>query len=164
MNSIIRYFILKIRGIYIEDEINRLKKSLGACGRNVEIVYPFDIRGKEFIHINDDVFIGPGVLMGADRAAEIIIEDSVMLGPDVKLIAGDHRYDLHSIEIRNAGTGRQGQIRIKRGAWVGAGTIILKGVSVGEGGIVGAGSVLTKDIPANEIWAGNPAGFIKRRY
>lgn len=164
MSDTIRYFILKIRNIYVEAEIKQLKMSLGACGKDVEIIYPFDIRGREFIYINEKVFIGPRVLMGAAKEAEIFIEDSVMLGPEVKLIAGDHRYDVPGMEIRNSGVGRLGQIRIRRGAWIGAGSIILKGVSIGEGGILGAGSVLSKDIPANEIWAGNPAKFIKRRY
>ena len=46
--------------------------------------------------------------------------------------------------------------------FIGADSIILKGVHIGEKSIVGAGSVVSKDIPAGEIWAGNPARFIKR--
>lgn len=45
--------------------------------------------------------------------------------------------------------------------FIGANTIILKGVSIGEKSIVGAGSVVTKSIPDNQIWGGNPAKFIK---
>ncbi len=50
---------------------------------------------------------------------------------------------------------------IKDGAFIGAHTIILKGVIIGENSIVGAGSVVTKSIPDREIWAGNPARFIR---
>ena len=45
--------------------------------------------------------------------------------------------------------------------FIGAKCIILKGVIIGENSIVGAGSVVTKSIPANQIWAGNPARFIR---
>ena len=53
-------------------------------------------------------------------------------------------------------------ILIKEGAFIGAHSIILKGVTVGKHSVIGAGSVVTKDIPDNEVWAGNPAHFIKK--
>jgi acetyltransferase-like isoleucine patch superfamily enzyme len=52
-------------------------------------------------------------------------------------------------------------ILIKRGAWVGARSIILKGVTVGEGAVVGMGSVVTSDVPPRTIVAGNPARVIR---
>ena len=42
-------------------------------------------------------------------------------------------------------------------------TMVVKPVTIGENAIIGAGSVVTKDIPANEVWAGNPARFIRKR-
>lgn len=42
-------------------------------------------------------------------------------------------------------------------------TLVVKPVKIGEHAIIGAGSVVTKDVPANEVWAGNPARFIKKR-
>jgi len=87
-----------------------------------------------------------------------------MFGPEVKLIAGDHRYDVQGVEIKHSGVGKYIPIRIGMGAWIGASAIILKGVVVGKGSIVGAGSVVTKSVGDNEIWAGNPARLIKRRF
>lgn len=46
--------------------------------------------------------------------------------------------------------------------FIGAKCIILKGVTIGDGAIIGAGSVVTKNIPACQIWAGNPAKFIRK--
>jgi acetyltransferase-like isoleucine patch superfamily enzyme len=57
---------------------------------------------------------------------------------------------------------RSGAVNIKYGAFIGTGAIILKGVTVGEKSIIGAGSVVACDIPDNEIWAGNPARFIRK--
>ena len=54
------------------------------------------------------------------------------------------------------------QIRIARGAFIGAHTIILKGVHIGAQSIIGAGAVVTKSVPEGEIWAGNPARFIRK--
>ena len=152
---ITRYSYSKVRGI---------KEKLGSCGPTSVIVYPFDIRSPEFINIGDSVFIGARVLMGASKDSEIYLEDKVIFGPDVKLISGDHRFDNPESEIIDSGRGDCAPIRIKKGAWIGAGAIILKGVTVGEGAIIGAGSVVSKDVPPNEIWAGNPAQLIKNRF
>jgi len=53
-------------------------------------------------------------------------------------------------------------ILLSKGCFIGANSTILKGVTVGEYSIIAAGSVLTKSVPANEIWGGNPAKFIKK--
>ena len=51
---------------------------------------------------------------------------------------------------------------IRRGVSIGAGAVILGGVTIGENALIGAGSVVTKNIPANELWLGNPAKFIRK--
>lgn len=58
---------------------------------------------------------------------------------------------------------KKGYIHIGENVFIGTNTIIAKPISIGGNSIIGAGSVVTKDIPANEIWAGNPAKFIKKR-
>ena len=93
----------------------------------------------------------------------IKIEDNVLVGADVKI----YDTDFHSLNVDKRGNGEKDipvckPILIKRGAFIGAHSIILKGVSIGENSIVGAGSVVTKHIPNNEIWAGNPAKFIRK--
>lgn len=64
-----------------------------------------------------------------------------------------HRFDLESIVTT-----------IGNDVWIGNNVMIKSGVSIGDGAVVGMGSIVTKDIPSYEIWAGNPAKFIKKRF
>lgn len=101
----------------------------------------------------------------------IVCRESVEIGDDVLLGGGVKIYDtdFHSLsaeerknrEIVHERINSKAVV-IKRAAFIGAHTIILKGVTIGEGAIVGAGSVVTKDIPSFEVWAGNPVRFIKK--
>ena len=69
-------------------------------------------------------------------------------------------YQLRRIQLDGAATG---PIRIGSDVFVGANALLLKGVTIGSRAIVGAGSVVAKSIPADQIWAGNPAHFIKEQ-
>lgn len=62
-------------------------------------------------------------------------------------------------DMKNAGTA---PIVIKDHAFIGANSLVMKGVTIGERAVIAAGSVVGKDVPAGEIWGGNPARFIKR--
>lgn len=95
--------------------------------------------------------------------SEIKIEDNALLGAGVKIF--DH--DFHSLNyeerVENGDKGvKTKPVLIKEGAFIGAHAIILKGVTIGKHSVVGAGAVVTKDIPDNEIWAGNPACYIRK--
>ncbi|MEE3892703.1 acyltransferase [Priestia megaterium] len=54
------------------------------------------------------------------------------------------------------------EVRIGNNVFIGGNSIILKGVSIGDNSVIGAGAVVTKNVPENEIWAGNPAKFIRK--
>lgn len=97
----------------------------------------------------------------------IICKKKIKIGKNV-LIGGSTKVydsDFHSLvyEIRNSegDTATAKPVEIKDGAFIGAHCIILKGVTIGEKSIIGAGSVVTKSVPDGEIWAGNPAKYIK---
>lgn len=93
----------------------------------------------------------------------ITLEDNVLIGGGVKLYDTDFHSTKYEERIQKPDPGIKSKpILIKEGAFIGAHSIILKGVTIGKHSIVGAGSVVTKDIPDGEVWAGNPAHFIKR--
>ena len=94
---------------------------------------------------------------------EIVIGNHVLLGSGVKVLDSD----FHSLQARYRGTSEDKSHTISKpiyigdNVFIGAGTIVLKGISIGPEAIIGAGSVVTKSVPAGEIWAGNPARRIR---
>ena len=100
----------------------------------------------------------------------IFVSNSVSIGSRVFIGGGCKIWDtdFHSLDfnIRNEDksfrTGTNSPVVIHDDVFLGGFVTILKGVEIGKGSIIGAGSVVTKSIPENEIWAGNPAKFIKK--
>lgn len=100
--------------------------------------------------------------------ATIVSKISVDIGDNVRIGGSCRIYDtdFHSIVLserldeQDPGVASEAII-IKEGAFIGAHTIILKGVTIGKEAVVGAGSVVVKSIPDKEVWGGNPAKFIK---
>jgi acetyltransferase-like isoleucine patch superfamily enzyme len=96
-----------------------------------------------------------------DDGAGITIEDDVMLGSCVHIYVHNHKFDDLAMPIIDQGHYRSEPVLLKRGAWVGAGAIILPGVVVGDNAVVGAGSVVTRSVPPHTLVAGNPARVIR---
>lgn len=110
------------------------------------------------IHIGNRVGISNAVISANTK---IVIGDDVMIGAGTVIIDSDFHSVLFDERVVNTGTVSKPVI-IKGKAFIGAQTMVLKGVTIGEGAVIGAGSVVAKNIPAYEIWAGNPAKFIKK--
>ncbi|MBJ2189067.1 MAG: galactoside O-acetyltransferase [Muribaculaceae bacterium] len=104
------------------------------------------------VKIGRNAVVMNGCLMMA--AGGITIEDEALIAANVQLISNNH-----DLQNRNIITCKP--VRICRRAWIGAGSTILPGVTVGENAVVGAGSVVTHDVAPNTIVAGNPAKFIR---
>ncbi len=119
-----------------------------------------------FVDRNAVLTIGDNV--GMSQAA-LICHKNITIGNDVKIGGGVCIYDtdFHSLdpEIRRSNEDLKHRtekpVAICDNVFIGAKAIILKGVTIGENSIIGAGSVVTKSVPANQIWAGNPAKFIR---
>lgn len=107
--------------------------------------------------IENDVVIGDDVTIkcGVQVWDGVTLEDSVFVGANVTFT--NDRYP----RAKNA-EWKMEPTTVKRGASIGAGSTILCGVTIGEHAVIGIGSVVTKDVPAGEVWVGNPARFLKR--
>ena len=92
----------------------------------------------------------------------VTIEDDVRIGSSCMIADNDFHSIIYEERMHKPGIGtKSAQVTIRKGAFVGARSIILKGSVVGEKSVIGAGSVVTKKIPDNEIWARNPAKFVR---
>tara|TARA_R110000744_G_scaffold266200_7_gene380182 strand:+ start:154 stop:756 length:603 start_codon:yes stop_codon:yes gene_type:complete len=94
---------------------------------------------------------------------KIIIGDYVKIGNSVKIYDTDfHTLNFEERKNSNTDVGNTKPVVIGNHCFIGAHSIILKGVTIGDKSIVAAGSVVTKSIPSGEIWGGNPATFIRK--
>ena len=107
--------------------------------------------------IENEVVIGNNVTVkcGVQIWDGITLEDDVMIGANVTF-TNDRYPRSHNKDWKLSPT------RVCKGATIGAGATILPGLTIGERAMIGAGSVVTKNVPAGEIWLGNPARYIKR--
>ena len=85
-----------------------------------------------------------------------MIEDNVLIAPQVKIISVNH--DINPKTRRGL---ILSPVHIQKNAWIGAGAIILPGVTISENAVIAAGAVVSKNVPANTIYGGVPAKWIK---
>jgi len=163
-----------------------IKPQFRSVGKNLDINKPWnlDIYG-------DDIFVGNNVHFRTskyiitqicswnrnDANAKILIGDNVLISPGVRILAAEEisignnvmlasnvyisDSDWHNVYDRIKTPGKSKKIIIKENAWIGEGSKISKGVTIGANSIIGLGSIVTSDIPDNKIYAGNPAKEIK---
>ncbi len=111
------------------------------------------------IEIGSESSLNRGAWIGNDT----IIGDNVMMGPDITILSGSHKFQRNDIPMNKQGGTNRKPVIIGNDVWIGTKSIILPGVSVGSHLIIGAGSVVTKDVPERCIYAGNPAKLIRTR-
>ncbi len=111
--------------------------------------------------IGSHVSIGSNCFISA-HSGGVQIGDYTMFGPNVSVVGNSYKYDRFDIPMCMQEKTSKG-IKIGNDVWLGAGSIILDGVTIHEGAIVGAGAVVTKDVAKNTVVAGVPAKIVSQR-
>lgn len=135
------------------DEYHQLVQELFPdLGKDCYIATPLYMNLANNIHIGNLVSINP--YFRCMSAGKVFIEDDAQIAMGVSIITNNHDfYDRPVLTVQD--------VHIGRNTWIGAGAIILPGVTIGENAIVGAGSVVTHDVAANTVVVGNPAKTIR---
>lgn len=131
-------------GTIVHDQVNLYKCKIGKNCKIDAYVYI-----EEGVTVGDNCKIRPFVFIPTG----VTIEDSVFISPGV--VFTNDKYP------RVCGSWKLMPIRIKNGASIGAGAVILPGITIGKNAIIGAGAVVTKDVPDNALVAGNPARALR---
>ena len=134
-----------------------LKEMFAEIGEGCYIEPPLYCNwGGKHVHFGKDVYANFGLTMVDDT--HIYVGDNTMLAPRVILATAGHPI---LPALREQGLQYNMPIHIGRNCWLGAGVIVLPGVTVGDNTVIGAGSVVTRDIPANVVAVGNPCRVLR---
>lgn len=128
----------------------------GAFGEGAVVMAPFQCDYGYNIRLGRNAFVNYNCVFL--DCAPIDIGDDVQIAPGVQLYTATHPLDAAT---RRAGPELARPIRIGDGAWLGGGSIVLPGVTIGAEAVVGAGSVVTRNVPPGVLAAGNPCRVIR---
>ena len=134
-----------------------LKKMFAEIGEGCYVESPFYANwGGHHVHFGKGVYANFGLTMVDDT--HIYVGDYTMFGPNVTLATAAHPIDA---DLRRKGLQYNKPVRIGCNCWLGAGVIVMPGVTIGDNTVIGAGSVVTKDIPAGVVAVGNPCRVLR---
>lgn len=134
-----------------------LKEMFGDIGENCYIEPPLHANwGGKHCHFGKNVYANFNLTLVDD--SHIYVGDYTMIGPNVVIATAGHPI---LPELREKAYQYNMPIHIGRNCWIGAGTLIMPGVTIGDNTVIGAGSVVTKDIPANVVAVGNPCRVLR---
>ena len=134
-----------------------LKDMFAEIGEDCYIEPPLHSNwGGKHVHFGNGVYANFNLTLVDDT--HIYVGDGTMLAPNVVLATAGHPI---LPELRERVYQYNASVRIGRNCWLGAGVIVLPGVSIGDNSVIGAGSVVTRDIPANVVAVGNPCRVLR---
>ena len=142
-----------------------LRKLFGRVGENIHLDIDFHCEYGKHILIGDKVIINMNCTFVDNNIIEI--GNNVLIASNVQIYTATHSTKLQERIVDKWEEGKEIcrtyalPVKIKDGAWIGGGAIILPGVTIGENSVIGAGSVVTRSIPDNCVAVGNPCRVIK---
>jgi len=137
--------------------MNMLPRIFAEAGEGSYIESPFYANwGGHHVHLGKNVYANFGLTLVDDT--HIYIGDCTMLGPNVTIATAGHPIDP---ELRSRGLQYNIPVRIGKNCWLGAGVIVMPGVTIGDNTVIGAGSIVTKDIPSGVVAVGNPCKVMR---
>jgi len=134
-----------------------LKEMFAEIGENCYIEPPLHANwGGKHVHFGDNVYANFNLTMVDDT--HIYVGDCTLFGPNVVVATAGHPIDP---ELRSKAYQFNMPVHIGKNCWIGAGAVIVPGVTIGDNTVIGAGSVVTKDIPSNVVAVGNPCKVLR---
>ena len=141
-----------------EKRVKLLKEMFAEIGDGCYIEPPLHSNwGGKHVHFGDHVYANFNLTLVDDT--HIYVGDDTMLGPNVVLATAGHPI---LPELRKKAYQYNMPVKIGKNCWLGAGVIVLPGITIGDNTIVGAGSVVTKDLPSNVVAVGNPCRVLRQ--
>ncbi len=134
-----------------------LKEMFAEIGDGCYIEPPFHANfGGKNVHFGKGVYANFNLTLVDDT--HIFVGDFTMFGPNVTVATAGHPI---LPELREQVYQYNFPVHIGRNCWIGAGAVIVPGVSIGDNTVIGAGSVVTKDIPSDVVAVGNPCRILR---
>ena len=133
-----------------------LRRLFAEIGEDCYIEPPLHANWGSHTHFGNHVYANFNLTLVDD--GDIFVGDNVIFGPNVTLATAGHPVEP---ERRRLGMQFNIPIHIGNNVWIGAGSIVLPGVTIGDNTVIGAGSVVTKDIPAGVVAVGNPCRILR---
>ena len=134
-----------------------LRRMFAEIGEGCYIETPFYANmGGHHVHFGSFVYANYGLTLVDDT--HIYVGDCTMFGPHVTIATAGHPI---CPELRAKGLQFNMPVHIGKNCWLGAGVIVVPGVTIGDNVVIGAGSVVTKDIPSNVVAVGNPCRVLR---
>lgn len=147
----------RIRPSNIKKKEKMLKKMFAEIGEGAYIETPFYSNfGGAHVHFGKGVYANYGLTLVDDT--HIYVGDYTMFGPNVVVATAGHPI---LPELREKGLQYNVPVHIGKNCWLGAGVIVVPGVTIGDNVVIGAGSIVTKDIPDNSVAVGNPCRVLR---
>ena len=147
-----------LRPSQFEEQQLLMREMFAECGENVYIQRPLYANwGGSHVHMGSNIYANFNLTLVDD--GHIYIGDWVKFGPNVTIVTAGHPV---LPELRKEPTLQFNKdVHIEECVWIGAGGIVLPGVTIGRNSVIGAGSVVTKDIPENVVAVGNPCRVMR---